>query len=161
MIRRNAAAGAGAIAVLLAYACVAPPFPAGQSQQIAMSESGGAIAFLNSEARVQLCHAQAHKRVTLSVATMSFADSNTYYSWCIPEYHDDQRFHDGNAASEDYGPIAHTFANPKLSTLNDHTMFDHAYINVAIVDVESGPLPDPYGKLGLEQASNCLYLMHH
>jgi hypothetical protein len=126
-----------------------------------MSESGGAIAFLNSEARVQLCHAQAHKGVTLSVATMSFADSNTYYSWCIPEYHDDQRFHDGNAASEDYGPIAHTFANPKLSTLNDHTMFDHAYINVAIVDVESGPLPDPYGKLGLKQANNCLYLMHH
>ena len=42
----------------------------------------------------------------LDTAAVSFARANGYFNWCVPEYDDDQRFHDGNGASTGYGSVA-------------------------------------------------------
>jgi hypothetical protein len=98
----------------------------------------------------------------LDTGAVSFARVNGYFNWCVPEYDDDQRFHDGQQNSADYGSIAHVLAIPSLDSLKTTGQFDGQYIQVAIVDVEAPVTADlpPYHDLGLT-AHNCLYLQHH
>jgi hypothetical protein len=99
----------------------------------------------------------------LDPSAVTFARANGYYAWCIPEYDDDQRLHDGNANSEDYGSIAHVMATPELDALKLTSQFDGQYLQVAIIAVEPPVTSDlsPYQHLGLTTAHNCLYLQHY
>jgi hypothetical protein len=97
----------------------------------------------------------------LDTGAVAFARANGYFNWCVPEYDDDQRFHDGLANSAEYGSIAHVLAVPGLEALRTTSQFNGQFIQVAIVDVEapvSGDLA-PYHDLGLTE-HNCLYLQH-
>ena len=109
--------------------------------------------------------AQLTRRWSGSVAwtrgAVAFARANGYLNWCVPEYDDDQRFHDGLANSTDYGSIVHVLAVPGLEALRTASQFNGQFIQVAIVDVEAPPSTDlaPYRDLGLTE-HNCLYLQH-
>jgi len=156
-----------AAAVAAAIACNNPETAAAVDSAAVLTQSGGDIAFADSSARQNLCPTPSAMDSLrgLSDSTISFVRRNGYYHWCIPEYHDDQRFHDGNAASTDYGPGAHVFAWPRIAALTDHSQFDSAYVNVGIVDIDTllpdADMPEPYKRLGLTGLHNCLYLMHH
>jgi hypothetical protein len=97
----------------------------------------------------------------LDTSAVAFARANGYFNWCVPEYDDDQRFHDGLANSTDYGPIAHVLAVPGLEALRTAGQFNGQFIQVAIVEVEAPLSADlaPYHDLGLTE-HNCLYLQH-
>ena len=78
----------------------------------------------------------------------------------IPEYHDEQAFPTGPAS---YGPVVVFYASPYLGTFRfDWQIAEHGErgILAAVLDVKTntGPLPDPYTKLGLEPGLNCLWL---
>jgi hypothetical protein len=99
----------------------------------------------------------------LDDGAITFARANGYYTWCIPEYDDDQRFSLSRGDSAKYGPIAHVLAFPGLDSLSMPDQFNGQYIQVAIVDVEgriSDDLPAPYRDLGLT-GLDCLYLQHY
>ena len=89
---------------------------------------------------------------------IKFAKANGYDGWCIPEFDDDQRWHDGGSGNE-YGPIAHVLAAPRSFALTDPTQFDGAFVQVAIIELETEPTPSPvpYQRMGLGQY-NCVYL---
>jgi hypothetical protein len=98
----------------------------------------------------------------LDTAAVSFARANGYFNWCVPEYDDDQRFHDGNVGSADYGSVAHVLASPALSGYTKTTQFEGQWIQVGIIDVEAPVTASlmPYATLGLHD-HNCIYLQHH
>ena len=98
----------------------------------------------------------------LDTAAVSFARANGYFNWCVPEYDDDQRFHDGNGASTGYGSVAHVLASPALGGYTTAVQFESKWIQVGIVDVEAPVTTSlmPYGTLGLRD-HNCMYLQHH
>ena len=90
-------------------------------------------------------------------STRNFLLKNGYYTWCIPEYHDVQRF---RTPGRGYGPIAASFASSTSSFYTDHTSFDTYYINVAIVDVSAGDITPAYNHLNLTNGHNCVFLTH-
>jgi hypothetical protein len=95
----------------------------------------------------------------LSSDVVGFANANGYFGWCIPEFDDDQRLHSAEGGDE-YGPVAHVIATPKLYQLTDPGMFDAKFVQVAIVVVdpeEPADMPAPYQRLGLGHY-NCVYL---
>lgn len=99
----------------------------------------------------------------LDSAAIDFAEANGYNHWCIPEYHDDQRFSMGSAGNPLHlGPLAHTLASPQLGAITSHAGFDAGWVNVALVDVEDPvtPMPAPYRALGLMISRSCMYLRH-
>ncbi len=133
-----------AIAILGgAYACSSPNPPGGSAQ-------------------ASLCDASDTAMMAdrgLSTDVVSFAQTNGYFGWCVPEFDDDQRFRDPKTA-DDYGPVAHVIATPALYDLASPTQFDAKFVQVAIVEVdpESPPdMPASYQLLGLSRY-NCVYL---
>ena len=98
----------------------------------------------------------------LDTGSVNFARRNGYYTWCIPEFDDDQRLSDAQPGSTDYGSIAHVLAKPELATYTDPSQFNGKYVQVGIISLEP-PLTltfKPYSDLGLTGQS-CMYLQHH
>lgn len=101
----------------------------------------------------------------LDANAVEFARQNGYYSWCIPEYDDDQRLSDGNNGNgnngKDYGPVAHVLAAPWLDTLHLSSL---RFAQVALVEVDpdttNNPRPNTYHELRLDGQFNCLYLKY-
>jgi hypothetical protein len=92
---------------------------------------------------------------------VNFARANGYFTWCIPEYDDDQRLADANNGNnDDYGPVAHVLAAPWLDSLT----ITQNYAQVAIVEIDpdttANPRPSPYKELRLDGQFNCLYLKY-
>ena len=109
-----------------------------------------------------MCPYKGHPERGVDTTTALFALRNGYYDWCIPEFDDDQRLQDGNG-KDDYGSIAHVFAEPGLSLLTSHTQFDGKWVKVAIIvvdDAGSSASLKPYMLLGLGN-HNCMYLQHY
>lgn len=167
-IRRAVAGGSLAVVVLgVTFACTGASGPKptlSEQQAIARTISGGSVATLPTRDRTRLCASVDKAHRGLSDSTSAFAVRAGIYHWCIPEYHDDQRLHDGNGSNVEYGPIAHTLAHPDLALLTSHTQFDGEWVNVAIVDLDlplESPMPQPYIDLGITTQHSCVYLKHH
>lgn len=107
--------------------------------------------------------ARGHPFHMLDSLTVAFAMANGYYHYCIPEYHDDQRFSVGASGNPStYGPLAHVLASPHLGDFAEHSGFDGRWVNVAIVDIDDpvARMPAPYVRLGLRGRHSCVYLRH-
>lgn len=94
-------------------------------------------------------------RLDVDVRTRLIA--NGYCNYFIPEYHDEQRLSNGGS---DYGPITYSYAYQVAGAHQDHTPFDNAWVNVAIIEVGAGTLYSTYRALKLETGPNCLFLKH-
>jgi len=147
------------IALVFAIACE-PPVPPLADSAVGSETPGGVVAYIHETAQKELCKdTTQHADRGLGDTTIAFANKNNYYSWCIPEYHDDQRLNDG---SGDYGPVAHALASPRIAAYTNHLQFHGSFKNVGIIDIDGypGPTPGTYADLGLNQRRSCVYLTH-
>jgi hypothetical protein len=159
---------------MLALAAAAIILACGTTTNVRAGPAGPTRAFTPAEIKLALedsvCNTSDPQLALdrgLDSNAVNFARNNGYYTWCIPEYDDDQRLSDANRATDgnngnndDYGPVAHVLAAPWLDSLT----ITQNYAQVAIIEVDPdtapNPRPSPYKELRLDGQFNCLYLKY-
>ncbi len=148
---RTAVAAVGVVvmgAVALITSCIIPPPTTATTGLVPVRPACGA------DQRTE------HPHQMISDSAISVLRGNGYCQLHIPEYHDEQRLHNG---AGDYGPIAYAFASPSLRDHLTHEVYDNGWVNVAIVDIKTldpADIPDSYKEMGFGPGVNCVYLHH-